>query len=117
LAKSQEKISMASDIAVPDAPKHLSDKAKSKWQKSYKDAFAKAQIDYPDNDSAQRTAANKSANAMLAVPAPQSAADIDKLDDWQVIVRETRTQGDGTQVKVCVTADGQKYSFPVPAGK
>jgi hypothetical protein len=105
---------MASDIAVPDAPKHLSDKASAKWTKAYQDAFTRAQKDYPDNLSEQRSAANKAANAMLAVPAPQSADDIDALDDWQVLLRETRTVK-GADIRVCVTADGQKYAFPIPA--
>lgn len=104
-------------VAVPDAPKHLDDKAKKQWQDSYTRAFAQAKIDYPENESAQRTAATKEANKMLAVPAPESADDIDALKDWQVLIRETRTSADGSQMRVCVTADGRKYSFPVVVKK
>ena len=93
---------------VPEAPKHLSDAAAKQWQDTYAKALAQAKLDIPDNERAQRIAALKRANAMLAVPAPQSAADIDKLEDWQCMKRETR---DG--VRVCVTTDGRKYSFPV----
>ena|ERR1017187_5085769 len=99
-------------ITAPDAPAHLSAKAAKAWQAQYLKAYAQAAIDSPDNLSAQRSAALKSANAMLAVPAPTSAADIDKLDGWQALLRETRIVK-GVATSVCVTTDGRKYSFPV----
>jgi broad specificity phosphatase PhoE len=103
-------------VIVPDAPAHLSDKAAKQWAATYTKALAQAKIDTPDNDSAQRTAALKAANALLAVPAPTSATDIDALDDWQFLLRETRTVKD-VETRVCVTTDGRKYSFPVPPAK
>jgi hypothetical protein len=104
---------MASAVTVPDAPKHLDSKTKKKWQETYAKAHAQAKIDHPDNDSIQRTVANKEANKMLAVPAPQSADDIDALEDWQVLTRETRTAKDGSQTRHVVTADGRKYAHPI----
>ena len=103
-------------VTAPSAPAHLSDKAAKAWQATYIKAFTQAKLDTPDNTSAQNAAALKAANAMLAVPPPTSAAEIDKLEDWQIILRETRVVKDG-QVRVCVTSDGRKYSFPIPAGK
>lgn len=98
--------------SVPSAPDHLSDKAAKQWQSVYSKAFAQAKIDMPDNPRAQRTAALKAANALLTIPAPQSAEDIDKLQDWQVISRGQRMVN-GVAQSYCVTADGRKYSFPV----
>ena len=103
-------------VIVPDAPTHLSDKAAKLWAATYTKAFAQAKIDTPDNDSAQRTAALKAANALLAVPAPTSAAEIDALDDWQFLTRGTRS-ANGVDTRFVVTTDGRKYSFPVPAAK
>ncbi len=97
---------------APAAPSYLPDAQADKWQDAYSKAFAQAQRDYPDNLSQQRAAAAKAANAMLAVAAPKSAADIDALENWQFLRRETRKIG-GVDTRVCVTADGQKYSFPV----
>ena len=98
--------------AIPAAPSYLPDAQQKQWQAAYAKALKQAQIDTPNNERAQRAAATKAANAMLAVSAPQSAADIDKLADWQVIQRGTR--GD---TRFCVTADGRKYSFPIKAAK
>jgi hypothetical protein len=97
---------------IPDAPQHLSDKAKKQWQANFQKAQAQARLDYPDNESAKRTVATKEANKMLAVPAPESADDIDALEDWQVIHRSTRTK-DGVARRHCVTSDGRKYSFEI----
>lgn len=109
---------MAPKVTIPDAPKHLDDKAKKQWQDRYAKALAQAQIDYPENESAQRSAANKEANKMLAVPAPESADDIDNLEDWQVLVRETRTDAKtGAQTRHCVTTDGRKYAHPIATKK
>lgn len=102
----------ATAVTVPAAPKHLDDKAKKRWQGSYAKAHAQAQLDYPENKNAQHAAANKEANKMLAVPAPQSAEDIDSLEDWQVLKRETRTAADGSETRHCVTSDGRKYAHP-----
>ncbi len=98
---------------IPDAPAHMSDKAKAQYQSTYSKALAQARLDYPDNEASQRRAALKAANALLAVPAPDSAAAIDKLDEWQVITRETRERK-GVTTRVCVTTDGRKYAFPIP---
>ena len=105
-------------IQVPDAPQHLDAKAGKKWQESYAKAHAQAKIDYPENESAQRAAANKEANKILAVPAPESADDIDDLEDWQVLLRETRTDAKtGEKTRHCVTSDGRKYAHPVKEKK
>jgi len=103
----------APTVITPNPPAHMSDKAQKQWTATYIKALAQAKLDSPDNERAQRIAALKAANALLAVPAPTSAADIDKLDDWQVILREDRTAKDGTKMRVCVTADGRKYAFPI----
>lgn len=108
---------MASVAAnIPDAPKHMSAKAQKQWQATYVKALEQAEIDYPNDASAQRRAAYKAANVLLAVPAPKSAKDIDALDDWQVLVREERTI-DNVPHKICVTTDGRKYAHPVDAKK
>ena len=102
--------------AAPAAPDHLSPAYQKKWQATYTARLEQAKIDSPDNDSAQRSAALKAANALLAVSAPTSAAEIDKLDEWQVIDRKTIVVK-GVSTRVCVTADGRKYSFEIPAAK
>lgn len=106
---------MATTVAqdIPDAPAHLDTKASKQWQSAYAKALDQAKLDYPEDASAQRRAATKAANALLAVTAPTSAKEIDALADWQVLTRDTRTAADGSQTRVCVTADGRKYSFPV----
>lgn len=104
-------------ISIPDAPKHLDKKAKKQWEDKYVAALKQAQIDHPDNESTQRAAATKEANKMLAVPAPETAEDIDKLADWQVLVRETRTNKEGSEVRHCVTTDGRKYAHVIEKKK
>ena len=103
-------------VTAPAAPSFMSTKAANQWQATYVKALAQAKLDSPDNERAQRVAALKAANALLSIPAPKSAADIDKLEAWQTVMSETRTV-DGVQTRVCVTSDGRKYSFPVLAGK
>lgn len=100
---------------VPAAPAHLTEAAAAKWQKDYRTAYAQAKIAMPDNERAQRVTALKSANAMLAVPAPESAADVDRLEDWQVLKKGVRVTKAGVTEKFCVTTDGRKYAFPVIA--
>lgn len=107
---------MGTNPIIPVAPQHMSDKAAKQWTAAYNKALAQAKIDYPENESAQRTVALKAANALLAVPAPQSADDIAKLQEWQVVLREDRVVKD-VPTRVCVTTDGRKYSFPIPATK
>lgn len=104
-------------LSIPDAPKHLTAKAKKQWEDAFVKGLKQAAIDCPESESAQRTVATKEANKMLAVPAPESADEIDGLDDWQVILRETRVTKDGSQMRHCVTSDGRKYSHPVKAKK
>lgn len=106
-------------IQVPPAPAHLSDKAQEKWTEMYKSALEAAKRDTPDNERAQRTTALKAANAIQAVKPPTSAAEIDALEDWQVVRRETKAvklpgQKQETMCSVCVTIDGRKYIFPAP---
>jgi hypothetical protein len=101
-------------VVTPAPPAHLSETAQKQWTALYTKALAQAKLDYPDNPGAQRTAALRAANAILAVPAPTCAADIDKLEPWQVLLRSTRTVK-GVQVSLCVTTDGRKYSFPIAA--
>lgn len=101
---------------TPAPPAHLPAVAKKKWSDTHATALAQAKRDYPDNERAQRTHALKTANAMLAVPAPESAAHIDALEPWQVLHRSTRVVKDGegndVEKRCCTTADGRKYSFP-----
>jgi hypothetical protein len=104
---------MASSTSIP-APTYLPGAAAAQWRGAYEKAFAQAKIDHPNNPSAQRATALKAANARLAVNPPTSATDIDKLEPWQVLVRETRNVK-GQQMRICVTTDGRKYSFPVQA--
>ena len=103
---------MADKSTLPAAPSHLPESAQQQWLNSYAKAFEIARRDNPEDEGAQRSAATKAANAMLAVPEPKSAADIDKLEDWQVLTRETR---EGK--RLCVTSDGRKYAFAIPAKK
>jgi hypothetical protein len=105
---------MAEKVTIPEAPKHLTGKAKKQWQDSYAKAHQQAQIDYPEDASAQRRAATKEANKMLAVPAPNSAKEIDALEEWQVLMRGER-EIDGVKHRVCVTTDGRKYTHPIDA--
>jgi len=104
----------AAAVVTPAAPAHLPAAVQQQWTAAYTKALAQATLDYPDNDRAQRGAALKAANAMLAVPAPQSAAEIDALESWQVLHRFTRTSESGAATRHCVTADGRKYSHPIP---
>ena len=105
-------------ITAPDAPKHLSDKAAKQWQAAYVKALAQARLDYPENENTQRSVATKEANKMLAVPAPESAEDIDALEDWQVIHRSTITDAkEKVTRRHCVTSDGRKYAFEIPQKK
>lgn len=106
----------APKASVPDAPSHLPEKVAAQWKAAFAKALAQARLDTPNNERAQRVAALKAANAMLAIPAPASAADIDKLEDWQVVKRGTRTVG-GVEESFCVTSDGRKYCFPTASGK
>jgi membrane-bound lytic murein transglycosylase B len=107
---------MAQGTMTPSAPACMSSKAQKQWQAAYEKALAQAKLDSPDNPSAQNAAALKAANALLAVPAPTCHADIDKLEDWQKILDETRVIK-SVPHRVCVTTDGRKYAFPIPAGK
>jgi hypothetical protein len=102
---------MAPAVVTPAPPAHLSAAAKLQWKGLYLKALAQAQVDQPGNERAQRVIALKAANALLSVPAPKTAADIDALEPWQVLLRGTR-QEKGEQVKFCVTTDGRKYKFP-----
>jgi|ERR1035437_440925 hypothetical protein len=102
----------ASAVVTPAPPAHLSAAAKQEWTQRYIKAHAQARIDHPENPSAQRTVALKSANTLLSVPAPQSAADIEALEPWQVLLSSHRVVN-GVRTLFCVTTDGRKYSFPV----
>jgi hypothetical protein len=101
-------------IQAPAPPSVMSNDAGKQWQATYSKALAQAKLDTPDNEPAQRAAALKAANALLAIPAPANANDIAKLDKWQVLLREDRVV-DGVPTRVCVTSDGRKYAFPIPA--
>ena len=102
----------ATAVVTPAAPAHLPAAAKKEWAERYAKAHAQARIDQPENPSAQRTAALKHANTLLSVPAPKSAAEIEALEPWQVLLRSYRVVN-GMQTLHCVTMDGRKYSFPV----
>lgn len=110
------KTATSADATRPNAPKHMSPSAKKRWEAKYDATLEQAKLDYPENDRAQRNAAHKAANTLLSVPAPDSAAAIDKLEGWQVKLRETRMV-EGVSTRVCVTSDGRKYSFEIPASK
>jgi hypothetical protein len=99
---------------APAPPAHLPEAIATKWKTLYVKALAQAKIDAPDNPRLQRIAALKAANTLLTVPAPKSAADIDALESWQAIKRY-----DLNGNRVCITADGRKYTFPIgeAAGK
>jgi hypothetical protein len=95
---------------TPAAPKFLPAAVQKKWQDAYEKALKQAAIDHPEDESQQRAIATKEANRLLVVPAPESAEDIDALEDWQVL-----TKGTKNGQTFVVTADGRKYSFPVAA--
>lgn len=99
-------------VVTPDPPAHLSDAAKQQWTNLYVKALAQAQRDNPDNERAQRTAALKAANQMLAVPAPKDADGITALEPWQVLLRSDRVEK-GVNIRFCITTDGRKYRFPI----
>lgn len=103
---------MATTDQIPNPPQNLPAEIKDKWTARYKKSLEQAKQDYPDNPSRQRQTANREANALLKIAAPQSAADIDALERWQVIQRGSRNL-DGKSIRFCVTIDGRKYSFPV----
>ena len=105
--------STASAVVTPAPPSHLSAAAKQQWTALYAKAHAQAKIDYPENASAQRSAALKAANVLLAVPAPADAAGIANLEPHQVLLRSDRMV-QGVMTRICVTTDGRKYSFPIP---
>ena len=98
---------------TPTPPAYLPEHVQRRWTETHKKALDQAKIDMPRNETGQRIAALKAANALLAVPAPTSHADIDKLEEWQVLKRETRTVK-GKPHRFCVTSDGRKYSHPLP---
>jgi hypothetical protein len=108
--------STATAVVTPDPPAHLSDTAKQQWTQFYVKALAQAQRDSPDNERAQRTFALKAANQMLSVTPPTDAAGIAALDPWQVLLRSDRVVN-GVKVRLCVTTDGRKYSFPIDASE
>jgi hypothetical protein len=95
---------------APVAPARLPESGKKAWTAAYVKALAQAKTNFPEDERRQRAEAAKAANAMLAVPEPKSADDINALEDWQVLVRGTRNGK-----TYCVTSDGRKYSFDAPA--
>jgi len=72
------------------APKHLPIEQRKKWDGLYSAALNTARMSHPDDEKTQHTVALKEANKMLAVAPPKSAAEIDKLEDWQVQSRVTK---------------------------
>lgn len=102
---------MAPETAViPAAPEILPENLQAQWKKTYAEALEQAKADEPEDPQRQRLLARREANRMLRTPKCSSAADLNRLADWQVIFRGER---DG-QLKA-VTIDGKKYSFPVAA--
>lgn len=102
-------------MAKFNAPAHLPESVQKKLHDKYNEAKKAAAVNYPDDESTQHIVATKEAHKLLAVKAPESAADIDKLEEHQVLQRGTRVIK-GSEHRVCVTADGKKYSFPVVQG-
>jgi hypothetical protein len=104
----------AIDPTIPAPPAFLSAKTANVWRTSYAAALAQAKVDLPGNERAQRIAALKAANKLFSVPAPTSAADVDKLEPWQKL-KDVTVVIDGVATRVCVTSDGRKYSFAIDA--
>lgn len=102
---------MATETNIPSAPTYLPKKQAAEWRKRYADALKEAQTDFPDDESQQRIVAMKEANKLLRVPAPASAAEIDKLEDHQVIKRGEKVV-DGVAHVFAITSDGRKYLHP-----
>jgi hypothetical protein len=88
-------------LLFPPLRRILPDAIQEKWTAAYKKGFSKPPRDHPENESAQRGIATKEANRLLAVPPPQSAKDIDALEDWQVLTRGVK---DGKAFAVTMTA-------------
>ncbi len=104
---------MAPETAtIPAAPEILPADLQGEWKKRYAAALEQARADEPEDPPRQRMLARREANRMLRTPKCASAADVKRLPDWQVIFRGER---DG-HLKA-VTIDGNKYSFPVTAGR
>lgn len=96
------------------APKKLPAQQQQQWNSRYDAALKQAKIDSPDDERAQHAAANKAANKMLIIPAPESHADIVNMPEWQVQQRATKVIDDVEHATV-VTIDGKKYAHPIPA--
>jgi hypothetical protein len=95
-------------------PKFLPEDQKKKWQGTYDATLKQAKANPSNSDSQAHAAALKEANKLLAVPTPTSAADIEKLEAWQVVKRGPRLI-DGKEHLSCITIDGKKFAFPVAA--
>jgi len=115
---------MATDT-TPTAPAHLPAALQKKWSNNYADALEQAQIDIPNDPSAQRSAALREANKLLKVKMPEdhkgAAALVKAFQEkadagWQILAHGTR-QIKGVAHLSIVTADGQKGLFPIPAEK
>lgn len=96
---------------IPAAPAHLPKPIREKWTAAYQAALENAARNTPGNERAQRIAALKAANAIQSVKPPTSLLEVDALEAWQFIRRETK-EVQGVLSRVCVTIDGQKYIFP-----
>lgn len=99
---------------TPAPPANLPPEIQQKWTDLHDKALAQAKQDNGNNERGARIAAVKAANTLQRVTPPTSAAEIDALEDWQVIRRETKTIK-GVATRLCVTIDGRKYAFPVDA--
>jgi hypothetical protein len=115
---------MANEI-LPNPPAHLPKALQIQWSKNYAAALKQAMTDIPADESGQRTAARREANKLLRVPKPETHKDAAALveafqskseDGWKIIAHGRR-KVDGVDHLSIVTADGQKYLYPVPAEK
>ena len=68
-----------------------------------------------------RQAAEREANKLLSVPAPEGYTEALALPEWQVLTRREKSveksvdDESATRVLLVVTIDGRKFRFPVPA--
>jgi len=115
---------MAKDT-LPTPPAHLPEALQKKWSSIYASALKQAQVDTPDNESAQRAAARREANKLLRVPKPENHEEAAALveafqskaeDGWKIIAHGSRKIS-GVDHLAIVTADGQKHLYPVPTAK
>lgn len=96
-------------VEVPQAPPGLPESIKARWAKAYVDAHEQAQVDHPEDSSAQQQYAVKEANKVVRVPRVVSLKDLQALEPWHFVKEPFERNGK----IVAVTIDGKKFSFDV----